>query len=100
MKLRQLIDEMQAEIVNGQIPSNKIFNDNGNIIVLKDGDEWRKILGEILVAIKKAGLETEFTRDLDPVDIHGSKSTGIIYLQSDTGKKYTYNINNKKLIPA
>jgi len=97
MKIDQVLNEIQAEIVNGKIPSNKIFSGN-NIVNLKSNDKWRSVLGDILVAIKRAGLEKEFSRDSAPDDIIGSDAhNGRVKLISDTGSEYSYDINSKKL---
>lgn len=98
MELKKLLNEVTAEIVNGKIPANKIFS-NGNIVSLKDEPEWRKVLGEILVAIDKAGLSADFKKDMDPLDIQVGTS-GKVKLQSDSGKQYTYDVNRKKLFKA
>lgn len=100
MRFNKVITEVQAEIVNGRIPSNKVFSGN-NITELPKDSEWRTVLGEILVAIKKAGLESDFKKDMDPLDITGSgKPVGKIKITSDSGKSYVYDVNKKKLFNA
>jgi len=100
MFLKKLLNEIQAEIVGDTIPSHKIFSDNGNGVSLPKDSEWRRILGEILVNIKKYGLQDDFKKDLEPIDIERSKANGILSITSDSGKKYTYNINTKKFSKA
>lgn len=100
MRLKNLLNEIQAEIVGDTIPANKLFSDNGNTITLPPGSEWRRILGEILVAIKKYGLQDDFKRDLEPIDIKTDKAHGTVSIVSDSGKKYIYNMNNKKFSKA
>lgn len=101
MKFKKVITELQAEIVKGKIPGNKIFSTNGNITQLGRNDEWRKVLGEILVAIEGAGLSNDFASDREPVDIIGKNlSNGKVVLQSDSGIKYFYDINKKLLLDA
>lgn len=99
MKLNKALNEVQAEIVNGKIPLNKVFS-NGNIVKLPDGSEWRRILGEVLSAINKAGLADDFKKDREPLDIDGSSTNGKVNVQSDSGQKYIYDINRKKLYKA
>lgn len=99
MKFNKVLNEMQAEIVNGKIPTNKIFS-NGNVVNLPQGSQWRKILGEILTCINKAGLANDFKQDREPLDIDGSDGTGKVKIQSDTGKRYIYDINRKKIYKA
>lgn len=96
MKLKKALNEIQAEIVNGKIPANKVFAGD-NIASLEKGSEWRRVLGEILVAIKNAGLEGDFKKDLDPLDIAGEESPiGKIQIKSDSGVRYYYDVNKKK----
>ncbi len=100
MKLKKVLQEIQAEIVGNTIPAHKIFSGD-NISKLPQDSEWRKVLGEILVAIKKAGLSDDFEKDLNPLDISGDqKPVGKISLVSDSGKKYIYNVDKKKLFRA
>lgn len=99
MNFKQTINEIQAEMVNGKIPLNKIFS-NGNIAQLPKDSEWRRVLSEIIAAIAKAGLSDDFKKDMDPLDIQGNSLQGKVKIQSDSGKKYTYDINRKKLFKA
>lgn len=100
MRLKKLLNEIQAEIVGDTIPTHKLFADNGQGVKLPADSEWRRILGEILVAIKKYGLQDDFKKDIDPVDIQTNKANGTMLITSDSGKKYIYNINNKKFSKA
>jgi len=99
MHLKKLLNEIQAEIVGNTIPVNKVFADNGQGIKLPPNSEWRRILGEVLEAIKKYGLEDDFKKDLEPMDIK-NKSNGKLSITSDSGKEYIYNINTKKFSKA
>jgi hypothetical protein len=101
MRFKRVLNEISAEIVGGKIPSNKVFS-QGNIVKLPADSEWRRVLGEILQAIKDHGLESEFQKDMDPLDIANSNDTpqGKILIRSDVGNKYYYDVNKKKLFKA
>jgi hypothetical protein len=99
MKLKTVLNELQAEIINGKIPAHKIFSNN-NVINLKNYPEWRGVLEDILRAIKENGLQDKFSKDLSPDDITGDKASGTVRLTADSGEKYIYNVNRKKLEKA
>lgn len=101
MKLQKVLNELQAEIENGKIPGRGLFSDTGHKIDIsdvRDKSEWGAVIKEIVNAIKEAGLENDFKKyDIDSVDIQGKKPNGKISVVSDTGKKYVYDVNKKKL---
>jgi hypothetical protein len=100
MKLNTVLNEISAEMVGNKIPAHKIFDANGNLVKLKAGSEWAKVLGEIVTAIKSVGMEKEFSSDSDPLDFTVDKNGKFVLVTSDTGKKYKYNINTKKFTHA
>lgn len=104
MNFKNLLNELQAEISGDKIPARMIFNDKGNQIEFSKvphSSEWRKVLGEIIVAVKKYGLQDKFKKgDISTIDIHGTEPRGRVKLQADTGEKYYYDINSKKIIQA
>lgn len=103
MKLKKLLNEVEAEIVRDGaqigIPRHKIFSQNGKTVDISNS-EWKNIFIDILRAIKEQGLENEFSKDADPLDIVPGKAHGTVLVTADTGKKFVFNINTKKLTLA
>jgi len=103
MNLKKLLNEVEAEIVRDGsktiIPRNKIFS-NGNIADISKDDVTKDVLIEILRKIKEMGIENDFGKDQDPVDIWPGKAIGLWNVRSDSGKSYIYNVNKKTLVPA
>jgi len=95
-----IVNEVEAEIVGQGIPYNKIFNNQGNIIPKEELDkdpEWKKVLVDVVAAIKSSGLIGKFSADKNGMDITpGIK--GWINLNADDGTKYKFNISTKKIV--
>ena len=110
MKFNQLLNELQAEITNGKIPANKIFFNNKMLEgdALKKflnsavgGSTWLNILQDIMVKLRSEPEHLKgFSPDKDPLDIDGDSviKTGKVFLNSDSGVRYEYDIKTKKLV--
>lgn len=97
-KVKFYITEMEAEIVNGRIPTNKIYS-NGNIITA-NGITKQNLL-DIGNLMKSHNILQYFNSDnLDSYDIkHDTPNTYL--LTSDDGKrKWKWQIGSSKLIPV
>ena len=98
MKLGQLLNELQGEIVGQKIPGNKIFDLKGNQV---SRDNWDKsaakiLFPEILNAIKRMGLIKKFSPDKGDLDIKPYRKNEYL-LSADNGEKFLYNVSGKRL---
>lgn len=102
MKIRDMINEFSAEITPKGITRNSVETSNGKEIP-KDkwddftkGETW-KTYKEIYATLKKNNLLKSLTKDdQKQMDIKpGAKGKYII--NTETGKKFVYDVNSKKL---
>jgi len=99
MKLDNVLNEFQAEIVAGVVPARKIFDINGNIIPLDKLEKSASLilLKEIKAALDKAGILKQFAPDsMQDIDIKPYRKNEYI-LTPEQGPKYTYNVSSKRL---
>ncbi len=98
MKFKKALHELQAEVVGGKIPTNKIFINQK--IPDSVPPEWKKVLTDILTILKNKNLLNKFNKDAEPIDIEGTRPKGDITLVADDGSKYRYNVESGKLYNA
>jgi hypothetical protein len=99
MKLDKLLNELQAEIVQGKIPVNKIYNLKGNIVNKTElqNSNFIELVREIKNAIQKAGILDQFSQESGEMDIKPYRKNEYL-LSPENGPKYIYNFITKKII--
>jgi len=99
MKIKELLNELQAEIVGEKIPGNKIFNLKGNQVNKMEWDqsEAKRLFPEILNAIKKMKLIQKFSPDKGDLDIKPYRKNEYL-VTADDGDKFLYNVSARRLI--
>jgi hypothetical protein len=98
MKLQQILNELQAEIVGGKVPPNKVFDLKGNVIPSDKikSSEFLPLLKEIKAAIEKAGILDQFSADKGEIDIKPFRKNEYL-LSPENGPQYVYNFATKRL---
>lgn len=100
MKFKNILNELEAEITLNKNKEPVVFNHkvfiNGKI-PSNIPPRWITVLKEIKSKLIEKGLIDKFSKDEEPMDISGLAPKGDIQLRSDTGEKYIYNIESKKL---
>ena len=101
MKIKNILNEIQAEIVKGVIPAKKVFDLKGNIIPLEKlkGSQSQALLRAIKSALIRQKMLDQFNPDdMSSVDIKPDKmNPGTYILTADNGKKYKYHVNSGRI---
>ena len=111
MKFDRVLNEIQAEIINGVIPWNHMDDINGQPLgkdkeqvmsrINKKDPVGLKVLEDIVKALRKQGIIDKFKKNLSPVDIGNfDHRTNTVTLQDDFGEKYVYSITKKIVYKA
>ena len=105
------LNEIQAEIINGQIPWSHMDDIQGQPLgkdkeqvmssLKKNDPVGLKVLEDIVKALRKQGIIDKFKKKLSPRDIGNfNHKNNTVVLQDDEGKKYVYNIAKKLVYKA
>ncbi len=102
-KIDKLINEIQAEIVAGKVPANKVFDVQGNVVPLEQlkGSESQALLAAIKDALIKTNLIKKFDTDnMTNIDIKPFRKNEYILTPDVGAEKYLYNVATRKITKA
>ncbi len=97
------INEVAAEIAKGKIGlgyvPRKIFNELNKQVKWDElQPEWKATMQEVIgVLNKNPKIAAKFAPNTGEVDLHLGKGKNLVFLTSDDGSKYKYNIASKRL---
>ena len=102
MNIKDLLNEISAEIVRGSIPGKRVYDSEGQMVPMDKlkGSGSIDLLKKIKAALAKSKILNKFSPDnLSTIDIspRTKGETNIYTLTSDDGVKYTYNIDNNRI---
>lgn len=101
------INEVSAEIAKsskgqlGYVP-RKIFDAQNNQISWENmKPAWKGVMQEVISAlVKNPKVAAKFAPNTGEVDLHLGKGKNLVFLTSDDGSKYKYNVVTKRLEAA
>jgi len=96
----KILDEVSAEIVQGKIPANKVFNSKGQVVPLEQlkGSESLRLISAIKAELTRTGMIKNFNNDdTSNLDIVPFNKRFYKITPDTGGKTYLFNINSGKI---